>query len=830
MNAEVAAILMTSEDLPVPLTGVQATGHLTGLLFELEVEQRYENRTDTNIEAVYTFPVPLEAAFMGLEIEIGPRRLVARAKRTDQARRDYEVAIDEGNTAVLLERADDGLYTVSLGNLLANEKAVIRYRYAELLDVVQGAARLRIPTVIAPRYGDPGRRVQPHQVPGVDLLADYPFGLKIIIEGLLAEAPLTSPTHPIHTGREGSTRIVTLAGGARLDRDFVLSGELGAFKGASVTARDGEGYVSLVSWVPALAGLETAAGLQLATPLALKILIDCSGSMCGDSIAQARRALAAIVARLTPSDTPSAPRDAGSVPISPWKQAIERLNSMLPWSGVGPGVGCGGRIDLDPPAACDGGSSARDFVALTRFGSRVERITNGLQPVTPELIAQLRSVAGSLQADLGGTELPGALRDVVSQPTNGAANPAVLLITDGEIWAIDQALAAVAAAGHRLFVVAVGAAPNEALARRVAEVTNGACEFVTPGENMERTIVNMARRVREPLNRITEVRWPVTPAWTTPWPSAVFSGDTVHLLAGFTAEPEGLAIVSVGDGAGNTRQLTPVAVSSIVSAGDTLARLAAARRLAALPQEEAAALAERYQLASQWTAFVVVDEREAKARGLPVLATVQQMLAAGWGGVGSVSARMASVELSVDFDRVGAVCPEPVRSSYRLVSEDFAVAARPQLESDPGTHRRLRDFLRRSAPGTSGDAYSRGPDRAMLQASPSTPLAAAEAILAAIAGGGGSPRTASELESRGVPRTVCDRLRAAAVRHGVDEYVVVQLWIALLLDHLRERLADPTLLAAKPAQEFMAILGDRSMRDLRRSLARQLKRLRPEAW
>ena len=293
MNDEATAVLMTGEALPVPLTGVQATGRLNGLLFELEVEQRYENRSGTNIEAVYTFPVPLEAAFLGLEIEIGARRLIARAKRTDQARRDYEVAIDEGNTAVLLERADDGLYTVSLGNLLANDKAVIRYRYAELLDVVQGAARLRIPTVIAPRYGDPGRRVQPHQVPGVDLLADYPFGLKIIIDGLLAEAPVTSPTHPVRIEREGGALIVTLADGARLDRDFVLAGELGAFKGASVTARDGDGYVSLVSWVPALAGPEAAAGQRVVAPLALKILIDCSGSMGGDSIAQARRALAA---------------------------------------------------------------------------------------------------------------------------------------------------------------------------------------------------------------------------------------------------------------------------------------------------------------------------------------------------------------------------------------------------------------------------------------------------------------------------------------------------------------------------------------------------------
>ena len=57
------------------------------------------------------------------------------------------------------------------------ERAVIRYRYAELLAPAQGVLRLAIPTVIAPRYGQPELAVQPHQVPGVELLAAWPFAL-----------------------------------------------------------------------------------------------------------------------------------------------------------------------------------------------------------------------------------------------------------------------------------------------------------------------------------------------------------------------------------------------------------------------------------------------------------------------------------------------------------------------------------------------------------------------------------------------------------------------------------------------------------------------------
>jgi hypothetical protein len=38
---------------------------------EVAVEQSYCNPRDTNIEAVYSFPLPLGAVLLGLEVEIG---------------------------------------------------------------------------------------------------------------------------------------------------------------------------------------------------------------------------------------------------------------------------------------------------------------------------------------------------------------------------------------------------------------------------------------------------------------------------------------------------------------------------------------------------------------------------------------------------------------------------------------------------------------------------------------------------------------------------------------------------------------------------------------
>ncbi len=51
------------------------------------------------------------------------------------------MALEDGNFAALLEKATDGLYTVSAGNLLAGEAASIRYHYAQSICAKNGLSR-----------------------------------------------------------------------------------------------------------------------------------------------------------------------------------------------------------------------------------------------------------------------------------------------------------------------------------------------------------------------------------------------------------------------------------------------------------------------------------------------------------------------------------------------------------------------------------------------------------------------------------------------------------------------------------------------------------------
>jgi len=585
MQCEEAALQSTRGDA-VALVGVNATGKVTGLLFELTVEQRYRNSTGANIEAVCTFPLPHDATLLDLEVEIGGKTLKGVIVEKRAAEASYEDAIDAGNTAIMLECAANGMLTANLGNLLPGEAARLRYSYAQLLRFEHDLVRLTVPTVIAPRYGDAAAAgLQLHQVPVTDLAVGYPVTLSIELHDALAGGRIASPSHAIATRHAGDRIVVTFDPSATLDRDFVLTvGEL-AGRSIAIVQQDADQYVALASfYVDETGGVADA-------PLRLKLLLDCSGSMAGDSIDAARRALHRILAALT----------------------------------------------------------AEDAFSFSRFGNHLCNDTKGLVCADERAIRDVARRLGIVEADLGGTEMESALLGVFGLDCEGAAD--VLLVTDGEIWAVDSLVTAARTADQRVFIVGVGSAPAEDVLRRLAEATGGACEFVTLGEDPEAAIVRMFQRMRAPRIARASVAWPSAPAWETTLPGGIFGGETVHVFAGFARPPEGRAELRVSESRNEERAGSIVSLPVATRTTSSLARIAAAERLRTLDSESRLSLALHHSLMTDQTNVLIVHGRAdaERARELPSLCVVPQMLAAGWGGVGGVKFCLSCYEDDVVY-------------------------------------------------------------------------------------------------------------------------------------------------------------------------------------
>lgn len=610
------ACLKTHDDKAMMFEGVGATCDLRGLMLETTVEQRFRNSGERNVEVVYTFPLPWGAVLLGVDVLLGDVRLRGAVVEKNQAEARYEEALSEGDSAIMLEKNHDQSYCLNLGNLLAGEACVIALRYAETLEFFgpaeQRGLRLLIPTVIAPRHGDAvvDGGLSPHQAPATSVSVEYQFDITVRLHGDLARARVASTSHPIGASFADGVLTVSLAARAALDRDFVLVVDRLARDSLLVLAHDCvvPGHVvALASFCPRIA-------VDSSTAVAVKLLVDCSGSMAGDSIAAARRALQAIVSQLNRGDR----------------------------------------------------------FSLSRFGSSVEHRSRGWWSATDTTRLAARRWVGALDATLGGTEMEAALTSTfaLAAAAKDRVDGDVLIVTDGEISAIDSTIATARASGHRVFVVGIGSSSAESHLRRLAEATGGACDFVAPGEAVEPAVLRMFARLRSP--RLTEVTvaWPAgsEPVWVSPVSASLFDGDTLNCFALFDAMPVGkVRLFGTRSAGAMPEEIGCADFGAAVETGDSLSRVAACARLRSCQTGsavglalEARRLALAYQLVTQETNFLLIHQRAEhdNPTDMPDLHKIRQMLPAGWGGTGSVGSSRSAKDFesrSLDYAASGSL-------------------------------------------------------------------------------------------------------------------------------------------------------------------------------
>jgi Ca-activated chloride channel family protein len=372
---------------------------------------------------------------------------------------------------------------------------------------------------------------------------------------------------------------ISLSGGtAIMDRDFILVvREPDNFVGEGLYAQDKDGVVALASFHPQLPEASKS------QPRCIKLVVDCSGSMSGDSIDQARAALNEILELLNPDD----------------------------------------------------------WFNITLFGSDHRLLFRKPVPADEMHIHQAGRMLRNLNADMGGTELASALEATYASGSPEGISPDLLLITDGEVWEYESLTESASRSGHRLFTVGVGSAVSESLLRALAENSGGACELVSPNEEMAERIVRHFKRIHQPAVSNSSVHWPTEPVLQSP-PTidAVYAGDTVHLFGWLPTVPDGKAELELELANGVQRE--SVGFSEMLENNEqpgTLARMAAHSRLSSLDDEAAKALAVEYQLVTAQTSCVLVKQRDAhdKAEEIPALRKIPHQLAAGWGGMGRVT-------------------------------------------------------------------------------------------------------------------------------------------------------------------------------------------------
>jgi Ca-activated chloride channel homolog len=616
------AILTSTRGKAVPLQRVEINARVDDLLFTVTARQHYRNTTKKNIETLYTFPLAWGCTLLTLSATVAGKTWQGAVLPKEQAERDYEQAIALGDTPIMVEKSGDGLYIAQLGNLKPGEDAVIEITYAQLLRVEQGQVRLLIPTTVAPRYGDAAKVGKLKQPASLDVALDaaYPLSLQLEVTGAMSKLPIHCPSHTMQVQAMDNRTTLSLFGQAFLDRDVVLLIDEVPQQQVVTVAQDGDEFHALLAVTPTIDSESSSSSCEVQ----LKVLVDCSGSMSGESMALAKAGLIALMPLL----------------------------------------------------------SSADRVSFSRFGSHCKRVISRMTVASPEFKdASLIPAIESTDADMGGTEMNRAMEDTFNIQAHRDDRPVnVLVITDGEIWDIESTIQSARESNHRVFAIGVGSSPAESLLRDFAAYSDGACELVSPNEDMAAAMQRMVTRMRQGIGAELAIDWHAPVVWQSPVPKLMYPGETVHVAAVLKTPPSApqirVGLNFLGRGAAGEVNDALWSITNVPA----LARMVGAKRLRDAGNAEAATqLALRYQLVTEHTNLLLVAERAAddKAEGLPQPHQVPQMLAAGWHNTQPV--RTASMSRS--------------RVLYSMQSSMSHVSACSFISAAPETPR----YLRRSA-------------------------------------------------------------------------------------------------------------------------------------
>lgn len=142
---------------------------------------------------------------------------------------------------------------------------------------------------------------------------------------------------------------------------------------------------------------------------------------------------------------------------------------------------------------------AQDQLSYSHFAERTVHALPRLQVCTEAYQRRVRALARQTDSETGQADPLAALLATLAIPDEDeqAVTAAdILLITASPLWAIDAALPALRAAGHRLHVMVVGE-DGAGLWQELAEASGGSFELLAPGQHSLQPLTRLIARMRQ---------------------------------------------------------------------------------------------------------------------------------------------------------------------------------------------------------------------------------------------------------------------------------------------------------------------------------------------
>lgn len=565
-----------------PLKHTAVKAQISGFLARVNVKQEFENNFKEKIEAVYTFPLPQNAAVDDMTMHVGTRTVRGKILRREEARIVYERAKEQGNVASLLDQERPNIFTQSVANIMPGEKITVEISYVETLKYDEGFYEFVFPMVVGPRYmpenmsqSRDASRI-PSQPPPKGLRAGHDVSIEVNVDAGVPVESFISTSHQIEkTNLSASNSIIKLKNESVIpNKDFILRYDVAGKKinDAVLAHRDDKGgFFTLILQPPDRVTFEDV------MPKELVFVLDTSGSMEGFPIEKAKECMRLALDNLYPQDTFNLITFAGDT-----------------------------KILFDKPVSA-----------------------------TPENLRKAKTFLASSSGS-GGTEMMKAIKAALEPSDSQNHIRIVCFMTDGYVGNDMEIISEIQRhANARVFSFGIGNGVNRFLLDKMAEEGRGEAEYVSLQDDGSAAAKRFHERVRNPLLTDIKIDWNGLPVADV-YPeriSDLFSAKPVILYGRYTAPASGtIRLKGMMSGREVVREI-PVNLPESNNQNNVLATLWARTRIDDLMRQDYAGIQNdnpdcniyemitqlglEFRLMTQFTSFVAVEEMTITEGGVP---------------------------------------------------------------------------------------------------------------------------------------------------------------------------------------------------------------------
>jgi len=276
----------------IVLKKVNITGNVCGEFVEFTIDHIYENKGKSDVEAIYTFPIPETSVLSGFEANIGGRSIKGIIEDKKEVDKIYN-NIKDDNSNFLLEEFNANDFRISMGKILAGESINIKISYIEELAYDNEQLKLTIPRIIPPTNVESNENLVKKN--------NYKLYLNLLVESF-TDMEFISNTHKIKVeeGNDYLYKITLASSKENLDKDMIIYLKEKTFEETTGMIYENSKENNSIIYLRFIPDIEPSKEKKIDNYI---FMVDISSSMEGQKLLEAKNALQLCLRNLSKEDT-----------------------------------------------------------------------------------------------------------------------------------------------------------------------------------------------------------------------------------------------------------------------------------------------------------------------------------------------------------------------------------------------------------------------------------------------------------------------------------------------------------------------------------------------